>query len=407
MTKKRRGGQVEAKAVINNIKIGSLPSLVFDRSGSEIIPYGLDNLYPQRIFEAIAKSPTGGGCVKRLKEFVFGLGVDTGGATVVNRNNETLNDVLDESVQNYAKHFGFAIHFNFNIFGQITEMTSVDIRYIRKDKDLAQAIFGEWGIGGRSFMQDEQIEIDLYDHDNLKKLIDRTAGGFKDYKGQLLYFSADHQIYPTAPIDSASVSANYELEAQVYPYANVKNGFSGNTIIKIPGMMMGEESQEELGSNATIQEIDQVRNDVLDSRDEILSPVSKLEGQLESMHGAENSGSSLVVQVPVGVSGEFKDFKMVENLTPTNVDALFVNQNEKAENDILKVFTMPKILLGVSDGGMFNEASFNDAFNYKNADTEGDRITIERVFNSFLPRSVFGVNSINIVPLKMKGGESV
>lgn len=395
MTKTRNNGQVKARAVINSIKIGSSPSSVFDNQGNDIIPFGMDNLYPQRIFDAISKSPTGRGCSKRLKEFVFGLGVDLGGEIVVNRDGDTLNDVIEESVRLYSYHYGFAIHFNFNIFGQISEMTAIDIRYIRKDQELSKGIFAEWDIRQSSFIHDEQTEVDLYDANNLKEKIAATEGGFKKYKGQLLYFSADQQIYPTAIIDSAAVSASYEEEAQIYPYANIKNGFSGNTIIKYPSMMTGTDSQEEFnGSDVSDQNISD-------------NPADKLENQLGMMHGSENAGSSLVVQVPVGVTGEFKDFKMVENLTPTNVDGLFLNQNTKAENDILKVYTMPKILLGISDAGMFNEASFNDAFNYKNADTEGDRRIVERVFNSFLSRSVFGVNKINLIPLKMRGGNNV
>lgn len=408
---KTRRGQISARAVINNIKIDSLPSFVFDTSSGDIIPYGQDNLYPQRIFEAISKSPTGGGCTKRFREFVFGLGVIEGGETVVNREGETMNDLLNECVRNYSLYAGFAIHFNFNIFGQVIEMTAVDLRFPRKMKNLKQAVFSDWLFDNSFFSAQNDITVDLYNPNKFFELINDSKDGFKKYKGQLFYFSADHQIYPTAQIDSASVSASYEMEAQVYPYANIKNGFSGNTIIKFPGMNLGEETQEELGSDHLIAGVDQVPIDGLRNLGlnghELETAVTKIQRQLEQMHGAGNAGSTLVIEVPVGVTGEFKDFKMVENLTPTNVDALFLNQNKKAENDILKVWTMPKILLGISDSGMFNEASFNDAFNYKNADTEGDRRIIERAFNTFLPRTVFDINSIEIEPLRMKGEKEV
>lgn len=396
--KKFRKGQISAKAVVNEIKVNSLPSSVFaNTTGGEIVPYGLDNIYPQRIFDAISKSPTAKGCVKRLREFVFGLGTE-GGAEIVNREGETLNDVLSGAIDSYSKYFGFALHFNFNIFGQITEMSVVDLRFIRKTADLKTAIIGEWGLNTFAAFQDIMIEVDLYNPETLEERI-TLAGGIEKYKGQLLYFSADQQIYPTALIDSASTSANYEFESQIYTFANIKNGFSGNTIIKFPGMELGEQSQEERGSDFDVNRIDQTQN----TDDEEQSGISKLQEELEAMHGSESAGSTLVVQVPVGVNGEFKDFKMVENLTPTNVDALFVNQNEKAENNILKVYTTPMILLGVASDGMFNQESFNDAFNYKNADTEGDRVVIERVFNLFLPQSVFLQKEIDIIPLQMRG----
>jgi phage portal protein BeeE len=202
--------------------------------------------------------------------------------------------------------------------------------------------------------------------------------GTKDYKGQLHYYSKDKEIYPTSPLDSALISASYEKEAQIYPYANIKNGFSGNTIIKYPTLVMGEEAEKEA-------------NDLQDN--------------LTKLHGADRAGSSLVVPVTVDKDGSPKEFKMIEHLSPTNVDTLFLNQNAKAENDILKVYNMPKILLGISDQGMFNAASFNDAFDYKNSDTEFDRKEIERDFNKLLKHSIWAMDieeGINFVPFNMR-----
>ena len=54
-----------------------------------------------------------------------------------------------------------------------------------------------------------------------------------------------------------------------------------------------------------------------------------------------------------------------------------------------------------------NQAAFNDAFNYKNADTEGDRKIIEREFNKFLVNSVFPIKNIEITPLEMRVGSEL
>jgi hypothetical protein len=393
MAKQLKGRGVDAKAVVNNVKINSLPSSTYAySSGEEIVPFGLDNIYPQRIFEAVTKSPTASGCAKRTTEFIMGLGVENG-EEIVNRRGETLNQVLAQCERSYSVYGGFAIHFNFNILGQITEMTNVDLRYIRKTRDLEKAVIAEWERKSYGIYQDTHAVIDLYNPDSLPQMV-KKAKGIKKYNGQLLYFSADGNIYPTAPIDSASVAANYEEKSQIYSYANINNGFSGTTIVKIPNNSIGSETQEEISEGAS-------DDSTTNSNDK--SPMTKMEQSLESLHGAENTGSSLVIEVPTDANGTFHDFTMVENLTPTNVDDLYLNQDKKQEENIFKSYTMPKILLGVSDQGMFNEASFNDAFNYKNADTEGDRKVIERVFNSFLPRTVFDAKQIVIVPLKMKG----
>jgi len=93
---------------------------------------------------------------------------------------------------------------------------------------------------------------------------------------------------------------------------------------------------------------------------------------------------------------------LFESFAPHNIDSLFVNQNSKAKENILTVYRMPEILLGLSSQGMFNEASYNDAFDYKNADTERDRRIVERVFQKVVDNSVFPIPQVEIEPLEMK-----
>jgi hypothetical protein len=369
-----QGKQLNTRAAINRIKIDSLPFLSFSGK-AEVIPYGEDNLYPNRIISAIKKSPTALGCVKRQSEFIFGNGVTDGaGDKVVNREGETLNDIIWQCIRHgYSTLYAFALHFNFNVYGEIAEIFFVNLEYVRKNRSFKTAEYGIWDNQQAVFTSYQNVMVDVYGKIDP---IDRIAEiGVKDYRGQALIYSKDREIYPTSPLDSASISASYEREAQIYPYANIKNGFSGNTVIKYPTIAQGDEAAEE---------------------------ANKVQTDLQALHGSERAGSSLVVSVPMNVNGEPKEFKMVEHLSPTNVDGLFVNQNAKAENDILKVYNMPKILLGISDSGMFNEASFNDAFNYKNSDCEIDRKEIERLFNKFLPNSVFGIDKIELTPLEMR-----
>ena len=373
-----QGGRLNSRAAINQIKLESLPYFVFS-GNADIIPYGEDNLYPFRVMSAISKSPTALGCVKRQSEFIMGNGLADGkGDIIVNRDGDTLNDIVNQCIRfGYSQYYGYGVHCNFNSLGQICEMFFVNLEYIRKHRTLNKAEYGIWREQGNYFTDFHNITVDLYDRKTVFSKMREV--GTKDYKGQLHYYSKDKEIYPTSPLDSALISASYEKEAQIYPYANIKNGFSGNTIIKYPTLSMGEEAEEE---------------------------AKEVQENLQKLHGADRAGSSLVVPVSVNKDGEPKEFKMVEHLSPTNVDTLFLNQNGKAENDILKVYNMPKILLGISDQGMFNAASFNDAFDYKNSDTEFDRKEIERDFNKLLKHSVWAMDiegGINFVPFQMKG----
>lgn len=378
MAKKSTRNQLNSRVAINRIKIESLPSTTFS-GNADIVPWGLDNEYPFRINRAIKKSPTSLGCIKRQSELVFGQGLLEGGDIVVNRDGDTLNDVVQQSIRfGDTSLGGFTLHFNFNALGQICEIFAINIEYFRKHTSLRKVEFGIWQEDHVSFMSIDTISMDLYGGKDAIRLI--PEGEFIDYKGQVYYYSRFAEIYPTSPLDSASISASYEKEAQIYPYANIRNGFSGNTIIKYPTMKQGEDAAEE---------------------------ADKVQDSVQSMHGAEHAGSSVVISTPVGISGEVKPFNMVEHLSPTNTDDLFTNQNKKAENDILKVYNMPGILIGIPESGAFSRAAFDDAFNMKNSDLEGDRQRIEREFNKILPNTCFGIDEMELVPLEMKGTQTV
>lgn len=366
---RKHRGKLSSRAALNTIIIESQPYYYYG-GGGDIIPFGLDNLYPQRIERSIQDSPTAMGCIDRLKYFIKGQGFTTGEITV-NRDGETLNDILTQIVDDYVKFKGFALHFNFNLLGKIVEIFAVPIEYLRKNRKLNKVHMGIWD--HRSYLySNEFIEFDLYGTCSpISKMI---AGGYESYRGQIYYFTSDARIYPNSTAQTCAMASEYEREVQLYSLANVKNSFSANNIIKLPTMFAGEKGQ---------------------------AGVDSLQSDLQKSHGAGNAGGSIVVPVTIGTSGEVKDFKMVESLNPTNVDALFVNQNNAAERAILKTYMMPEILLGVSSQGMFNQAAFNDAFNYKNADTEQDRKVIEREFAYILSNSIWPV-APQIVPLEMK-----
>ena len=369
---RKNRGKLNSKAAISEARV---ERHVYNGFGSpnEIVPYGVDNLYPDRIIDAIKESPTAKGCVERLRYFIFGQGLAVGGDTTVNREGETLNDILNQSIRDYSKLNGFCLHFNFNALGQIVEIFNVQMEYVRKHKTLDKVDIGIWDRKNVTYYGDKYITLDLYETKSpIRQMMDE---GIDNYKGQIYFFSGDSNIYPDAKIEGSTLSAEYEKEAQVYPYANIRNSFSATSIVKLPTLTNGEKSNEQ---------------------------TEALQQNLRSLHGAEHAGSSIVVPVTVGDSGEPKDFKMVENLAPTNVDSLFTNQNASAERALLKTFMMPEILLGVSSSGMFNQAAFNDAFDYKNADTEQDRKIIEREFTKIITSSIFNVPNIEIKPLDMR-----
>ncbi len=343
-----------------------------------VINYGTDNLYPNKVFDIVQDSPTAGGCVKRKSEFVFGKGIESD--VIVNRHNKTINDIVNVTCQEYSKYNGFALHFNYNLLGQIVEIQNVDIRYVRKLKDMLSVVVGKIRRDSKviNLSSANKVEIPLYQSNGIKKYI-KKAGGFKKFNGAIFYFNNNTGIYPVATYDSALTSAQFEQEAQVFSYMNVKNGFSSSGVLKVPNIPDDNKARKEM------------------------------EEKISKVVGSQNAGSMLVIEAPLDLEGGLQAGKIFEPFQTQDVDKVHDIQSSRAKDYLLRSFNMPEILLGVSNDGMFNQESFQDAFNYYNNDTERDRIKIEKSFNQFWSETTFSseLSEIEIIPLDemTKNGE--
>jgi capsid portal protein len=372
----RANKQLDIFAITNDIQSYSVRSNSI--YSGDVINYGLDNLYPNEVFDIVQDSPTAGGCVKRKSEFVFGKGVESD--IVVNRHNKTINDVISVTCQEYAKYNGFALHFNYNLMGQIIEIQNVDLRYVRKMKDMLSVVVGKIKRDSKAVNLSgvHKVEIALYQPSGIKKYI-KKSGGFKKFKGAVYYFNNNSGIYPVCTYDSALTSAQFEQEAQVFSYMNVKNGFSSSGVLKIPDMPDDEKAKKEM------------------------------EEKIKKVVGSQNAGSMLVIEAPRELEGGIQASKLFEPFQTQDVDKVHDIQSSRAKDYILRAFNMPEILLGVSNEGMFNQESFQDAFNYYNNDTKRDRIKIEKAYNQFWGETSFSseLSEIEIIPLDemTKNGE--
>lgn len=375
-TKNRASKQLDIIAITNEIQSYSVRSNSI--YSGDVINYGTDNLYPNQVFDIVQDSPTAGGCVKRKSEFVFGKGVESD--VIVNRHNKTINDIISVTCQEYSKYNGFALHFNYNLIGQIIEIQNVDLRYIRKLKDILSVVVGKIRRDSKviNLSSANKVKISLYQPNGIKKYI-KKSGGFKKFNGAVFYFNNNSGIYPVATYDSALTSAQFEQEAQVFSYMHVKNGFSSSGILKIPGLPDDPKAKKEI------------------------------EEKLQKVVGSLNAGSYFVVAATLDLEGGLQASKLFEPFQTQDVDKVHQVQSDRAKDYLLRAFNMPEILLGVSDKGMFNQESFQDAFNYYNNDTERDRIKIEKSFNQFWPETSFSseLSEIEIIPLDemTKNGE--
>jgi len=327
-----------------------------------IIPYDRDNLYPNKIKSIAQRSGTTMSAIGTLSSFISGEGFQSMD-TVVNREGQTLWDILRHVSFSRSMFGGFALHFNYNLLGQIIEINPINFEFVRWSKCLTKfSVNPDWF---RRSRRKEEIEYNSFYPENVINEINE-CGNIHDYKGQILYWIPNiKDYYQPCNWDSVMDDAQFEAEAKLYSLSSIQNDYSLAGIISYP-------------KNITDKgEIDSIKEEIASDK------------------GSANAGGIRVIGAMP--TENFNNWKWFTPISRNNIDGLHTNQIERAKLNIYAAFRQPPILNGVATGGMFNQESFADAFNYYNTQTETERKEVEKELTKILSYSVWPIQ-VQITP---------
>lgn len=333
----------------------------------QIIPYDNDNLYPNKVKAIAQRSGTTMSAIKTQASFLSGDGFNQM-KIKVNKDGQTLWDILRHIATSKSWFYGYALHFNYNMLGQITSITPINFETIRWHKSLQKFVYNpDWA--KRYIFRKDEIEYMPFNPDPeivLNQI--KEAGDIDQYNGQILYWIPNlNDYYTVCNFDDVLDDAQFEAEVKLYSLSSVQNDYSLSGIISYPKTIDSAEGKE------------------------------KIQKELKGDTGSGNAGGIRVVSAPV--QEEFKSWKWFTPISRNNIDGLHTNQIERAKFNIYASFRQPPILNGVSNDGMFNEATFADAFNYYNAATETERKEIEGELNKIISFSIWAnIGEIQIQP---------
>lgn len=203
--------------------------------------YGSDNLYPQNIMAITGASGTAQLCLNRYEKFVEGYGFDDDilAGWQINRDGTTTDDLLKSVAGDLCQFGGFALHVNYNVFGQITEVNYIPFEQLRLEEfddagyvaHILQHIDwkGEKTRNGKKQMVQEKFitRFNVFNPDPVVVMAQiENCGGIENYKGQVLWVSQDGKYdYPTPIYDSAITEISTDEGLGNIKYRNVRNNF--------------------------------------------------------------------------------------------------------------------------------------------------------------------------------------
>lgn len=267
-----------------NVKTVKTPEQRFithDIKSFNIQGWGDNNLYPHEIDSIVANSETGDSCLSRYIRFIKGDGFKDFGfaAKVLNEKGETSDDLLHQIARDLGAYDGFALHFNFDIMGNIVEMNTIPFENCRlsfedeNGKVNKIAVFPDWtgtkSRGGKR-LRPKKEDIDYIDvlnprPDVIEAQIE-AAGGIELYKGQVLWISnAGFQEYPKPIYDRVITHMSTEEGLANISYRNTRNNFnlSGMLVVKKGQDTGNAEQDEDYEENDSIaRSLGQVQGDI-------------------------------------------------------------------------------------------------------------------------------------------------
>lgn len=346
-----------------------------------ILNYDADNAYPQRMLELVAASPTAKDCWNKRAKFIAGNGFEEKdlGKQIINAKGLTLAKLLKAVATDKALFTGFGIHINYNANYKIASVNYIkfeDIRMGDTDEPYTAnkyAIYCDWGRKTwKNIMRGKITFLDKYNPDPLvikQQVID--AGGWDNYKGQLLYFNSEVDDYPL--IEADSVWEDFETEAGIKIFNNreVTTGF-------LPSTMLFMQARRE--------EADNSRPD--SDEPHYYNRPSQLEQDLGSFQGTKSSQKIIVIEYEDQNSKpEFQPYAIQNN------DKLFEATEKSVEARIIKGFSVPKELINTEKtSGLSNGSEKKEAIREFNDNTAADRLELSETFADIFIRFYTNIN---------------
>lgn len=321
----------------------------------EYVYYGKDNLWPQYLYGLYDKCATLKSIINGSVDYIVG---DSITCTVekfkeyVNKNDETIEDIIEQISLDYMIYNGFAIQVIYNALNEINEIYALDFKKCRSNEDNSIIYYSkEWGkYSGKTF------KYAKFDPTNID-----------ESKTQIFYYKGNSRnVYPLCSYSGAIGDIQTEISCTNYNLNTITNGFLARYIIKFPD-----------GANIT----DEQKADIE-------------EGIKNKFCGTENSGSFMVYW-----SSETDDGFKIEKIDSDDVNEMYISIKNSARENIFVAFRCTPNLFGLpSETTGFSSQEYQSAFKlYNKTIVQPIQSKIVRVFDKIFNQ----VNSIIIEPFKI------
>lgn len=215
----------------------SLPSEQIIKGG-DIISWGKGNKFPEFLLSKVNECPTLETLIEGTTDYVFGSGIDfinlpnTFDPEKINQDGDAFSDVIYKCSSDLITFGGFSVQVIYNYFGDISEVSYVDVSNCRLGADHKKIYYAKkWRFG--TYNYDVYPAFGYADQDKITE--------FYFYRGK-----NPRTNYPVPLYYSAMTAIETEIEIDKFHFNTVINNFNVNAIINFNDGTPEDEEKERI-----------------------------------------------------------------------------------------------------------------------------------------------------------------
>ena len=299
-------------------------------SGKKFLSWGSDNQFPEYLWDLYTRSSIEQSIINGIADYVHGEGVTNVNPIInadrINKDGETLDDILDIVLIDYPIFGGFALNIIFNYEHNISEIYWVDMRKVRVDEFERKAfVCDKWSWGSKP------IEYILYD----RKVLEESWKTDKPINSCIFYYKGKitRSVYPVPIYNGALAAIETSTEIANFHLHNILNNMEPSAVITFKNGVPTKEEQKKLE-----------------------------EKMRDKFSGTNNAGKFILNFCDDGEHGV-----EIARLSEDKMDEKFKSLSESTMKEIFIAFRATPALFGVNpEGTGFSREEFLQAFELYN-----------------------------------------
>lgn len=303
-----------------------LPVIV-EKRGKNWVDFGDKNLYPDLLINLLNTSAIHHTCVESKQDAIFGEGIKYFGDTILNAQDETLNDIFEKIVKDYVVFGGYALNVIWSKDAtKIAEVYHLPFNHVRSgkmnDNDEVEEYY--YSVDWAKYRQHPPVAYPAYS----------TTENKGDMASQIFYafdYTLGQSYYPLPAYVGALNDIDVDARVARFHSSNLSNGLAPSMLLTFRNGIPSEDEQ------------DQIWRDINDT-----------------FAGEDNAGRAFI---------NFSEPGREPTLTPIDNanDDYYVTLESRITSRILSAhrITSPKLMGIVDASGFSNNADeINTAFNH-------------------------------------------